>query len=210
MKRCSSCGAVQSDSRTVCIDCGARLGAPVSSDEEAAINEATLDKIDRAGERTELFYTPLILRIFGFVSAAAMAALVILLCITSSRAGSVRREMEDRMDALGVVTDGSGDIVFADGSTEHSVLLEYPEKIDELEEISMAALGSLVLLIIPTLIFLFPKAIWSLDTLVMRNVYGVGAEPTFIWVTAARVVSVIMFALGAAGTVYSIIAFARL
>ena len=210
MKKCSSCGAVQSDSRTVCIDCGARLGAPVSSDEEAAINKATDEKIDRAGEKTELFYTPLVLRIFGFVSAAAVAALVILLCITSSQLGSVKREMNDRMGVLGVVTAGSSSLVFVDGSTELSVLFEYSERIDGLEHVSIMALISLVLLIIPTLIFLFPKAIWSLDTWVMRNAYGVGAEPTLTWITAARVISVILFALGAAGTVYSIVTFAGL
>ncbi len=54
------------------------------------------------------------------------------------------------------------------------------------------------------------KAIRRLDTWVMRNACGVGAEPTFTWITAARVISVILFALGAAGTVYSIVTFAGL
>ena len=44
MKKCKKCGALQSDDRSVCLDCGSVLGRPMTDAEEAAAEEALDDK----------------------------------------------------------------------------------------------------------------------------------------------------------------------
>ena len=58
MKKCPMCGAIQNDSRSVCIDCGARLGTPMSKEDEVAIDEAMDGKLEEGGAKTDFFIRP--------------------------------------------------------------------------------------------------------------------------------------------------------
>ena len=68
MKKCVKCGAVQSDGRNVCIDCGALLGESVSEAEKAHTEAELSDKIDTMGDRMEDFHVPAHERVLGIVS----------------------------------------------------------------------------------------------------------------------------------------------
>ncbi|MBQ8897477.1 MAG: hypothetical protein IJY86_03270 [Clostridia bacterium] len=53
MKLCKKCGATQSDDRTVCVDCGEILGAPVDKATEEKLSReasARISKLDRDGD----------------------------------------------------------------------------------------------------------------------------------------------------------------
>ena len=39
MKKCKNCGALQSDDKTTCLDCGTLLGRPMTEEEEEAAEE---------------------------------------------------------------------------------------------------------------------------------------------------------------------------
>ena len=56
MKKCTKCGAVQNDSRYYCVDCGEKLGKPLSEAEAFVIEERLDDMLDDMSERAEDFY----------------------------------------------------------------------------------------------------------------------------------------------------------
>ena len=45
MKKCRQCGAIQSDDRNTCLDCGAVLGRPVPAEEEKRMEEELSDTL---------------------------------------------------------------------------------------------------------------------------------------------------------------------
>lgn len=55
MKKCKSCGALQKDERTTCIDCGERLGMPLSDSELEAAEEVFQDQLEDMSEKTDDF-----------------------------------------------------------------------------------------------------------------------------------------------------------
>ena len=55
MKKCKKCGAVQKDTRSVCIDCGTVLGKPLSEEETETVEEELQDNLHGMTERTEDF-----------------------------------------------------------------------------------------------------------------------------------------------------------
>ena len=68
MKRCAKCGAIQNDSRHHCIDCGEKLGKPLSEAEVLEIEERLDNTLDDMSDRTEDFYVPLRDKIMGVIS----------------------------------------------------------------------------------------------------------------------------------------------
>ncbi len=197
MKKCRMCGAVQSDKRGVCIDCGALLGKPMSEEEEAAVNEAVSEQIDSSGERTEFFYTPIALRVLGIISVIAVVVLGIFITVTANENKNLKIEMTEKANALGVTIQDAGTLVFSDGSVEMDVIDGYVDKINALEHRGLLMFLSMVLLIVPAVTFLFPSALWALETWTWRRVYSIDAEPTDLWLTIIRVVGFFCLALGA-------------
>lgn len=53
MKKCKSCGALQKDERTTCIDCGGHLGAPLSDKELEAAESLLQEQLEKTTENTE-------------------------------------------------------------------------------------------------------------------------------------------------------------
>ena len=55
MKKCKSCGALQKDDRTTCIDCGEHLGAPLSDNELKAVETLFQEQLEKTTEDTPEF-----------------------------------------------------------------------------------------------------------------------------------------------------------
>lgn len=56
MKRCSFCGAVWSDQKTTCRDCGQRLGDPLPEEEAARLEQELSNKIEDLSDKAEWCY----------------------------------------------------------------------------------------------------------------------------------------------------------
>ena len=55
MKKCTKCGAIQNRSRHYCIDCGEKLGKPLSEAEAFVIEERLDNMLEDMSERAEDF-----------------------------------------------------------------------------------------------------------------------------------------------------------
>lgn len=85
MKICKKCGAVQNDSRTVCIDCGEALPAPVSDEERESIEAELSEKIDDKVENAELSYVGPFAKCLAAVDILGIAASFIIISIFNER-----------------------------------------------------------------------------------------------------------------------------
>ncbi len=208
MKKCPMCGAIQNDSRNVCIDCSARLGKSMSKEDEAAIDEAVDGKLDESGAKTDFFYTPIVLRIIGIISVIAIIALAVLTAVTFAEKGALKSEMEEKAEELGIFMSDAGNFVFSGDGTDVEALEAYKNNIDAhidaLEDRAAIMLISIVPLAASAVTLLFPSAVWTLETWTWRRMYSVAMEPTFMWLTVARVFGCVCFALGAAGLICAI------
>lgn len=85
MKRCGKCGAVQDDSRSTCIDCGAVLPKPMTDAEMAAHEEALDDTLYNMAEKTETFFVPRWARILGIASIVCFVGALLFLLLAPNR-----------------------------------------------------------------------------------------------------------------------------
>ena len=81
MKKCKSCGALQKDERTVCIDCGQRLGKPLSDSELEALEEGIHAQLDEMSDATDDFYVTKTDKILIILHALFSVALIVLAII---------------------------------------------------------------------------------------------------------------------------------
>ncbi|MBP3378548.1 MAG: hypothetical protein J6L96_07350 [Clostridia bacterium] len=75
MKKCKSCGALQKDERTVCIDCGQRLGKPLTDSEAEALEEGLDNKLEEMCDATDdlrVTKTDKVLILLHILSTAAL------------------------------------------------------------------------------------------------------------------------------------------
>lgn len=81
MKKCTKCGAIQNDNRHHCVDCGEKLGKPLSKSEALEIEEQLDNALDDMSDRTEDFYVPLRDKIMAVISVLGIIAAIILLIL---------------------------------------------------------------------------------------------------------------------------------
>jgi hypothetical protein len=84
MKVCPKCGTPQSDNRFLCIDCGEKLGKPVSQNEEADMKRKTEKTLDRLYNKSDPLYVSMADKIIGALGFAGMIVVVILLTVFKS------------------------------------------------------------------------------------------------------------------------------
>ena len=79
MKKCKSCGALQKDERTVCIDCGQRLGEPLTKRELKALEDGLETQLDEMADRCDDFHVSR----FDYVLIALHAVLSVALIVVT-------------------------------------------------------------------------------------------------------------------------------
>ncbi len=79
MKKCKSCGALQKDERTVCVDCGQRLGKPLTDSELKALEEGLEIQLEEMSDNADGFHVSR----FDYVLIALHAILSVALIVVS-------------------------------------------------------------------------------------------------------------------------------
>lgn len=85
MKICPKCNLSQNDSRTLCIDCGAKLGNPISDEEREKIEHETSENIEEALEKKELSYIGPLTKVFAAIDIAGIIGAIIVMNILKER-----------------------------------------------------------------------------------------------------------------------------
>ena len=78
MKICPNCHAVQQDHRTACVDCGERLGAPVSAKEEKRLRGDMDAQMEKLYNQKDPLYTTKLDKTAGFGILLTMLAVLVL------------------------------------------------------------------------------------------------------------------------------------
>lgn len=162
MKRCTKCGAIQNDSRHHCIDCGEKLGKPLSKAEALEIEERLDNTLDDMSDRTEDFYVPLRDKIMGVISVIGIIAAIVLHILVGRENNRIEASIPD-----GVIVDrGAGfTTIISDGEVDYQYPSAYKERIDNAGTSAVIALFCFAAAI-PMLTI--PKVMWFLTTLRYR------------------------------------------
>lgn len=83
MKLCKHCGAHNSDERTVCVDCGERLGKPLSQQEEEQLRKIADEKMEKICRKTDPLQVNLLDKVMGGASAVGLVATFIRMLIAT-------------------------------------------------------------------------------------------------------------------------------
>ena len=83
MKICPNCHAVQQDHRNVCVDCGERLGAPVSAKEEKRLRGDMDAQMEKLYNQKDPLYTTKLDKTAGFGILLTMLAVLVLVFFLS-------------------------------------------------------------------------------------------------------------------------------
>jgi hypothetical protein len=86
MKKCKHCGALQGNEHSNCIDCDARLGAPLTNAEEVEEERKVTEKMTKLSNKKDYFYVN---RIDKTVAALLIIGAVLSLIFRISGGGNV-------------------------------------------------------------------------------------------------------------------------
>ena len=196
MKRCKNCGAIQSDTRSVCLDCGAALGKPMSEAEASRIEAALDDKLENMSDRTDDFYVPFRDKLMGVLCIFGIAAAILLIVL----AGAAKEKLGD------VIPDGVTVIV---GSNFEGVLTDEAEidvdsirRMNALDDAMRYAIIAIICLAVACPMLLFPKFMWFLDTLKYRMFYGWDTTPSDFALYLRKIVTYIAYGGGMLSVIY--------
>ncbi len=192
MKKCDNCGAVQSDDRTVCIDCGNYLDRQMTN-AEAKQHEAEMTAaVEHMTDPSDDFAVSRIEKIFGALALVGIVTLCVLLCVI----GVVEDQYQPEYPNGTVLSDtGSKVVIFSDGVLT-SVDSPHSAERDALGRASITALVGIVMFASSAMMFFFPRAIWYLDTIRIRHYISGEPTPSAAWVITHKIVQYVAFAIG--------------
>lgn len=190
MKKCIKCGAIQNRSRHYCIDCGEKLGKPLSEAEAFVIEERLDNMLEDMSERAEDFYVPRRNKIMAIMATVGILAAIVLLILVGKANGRIEDAIPD-----GVTVDrGSGYVtVIAGGEVNYQYPVSYKERIDNA---GVGVLMALLCLAMAIPLLIFPKAVWWLSTLRYRLFFNWDAAPSEFALFFYKAITYILFAIG--------------
>ena len=192
MKKCGKCGAVQSDDRTQCVDCGALLGAPLSDADESHADAALDDKLDRLADHAEDFHVSLRDKIFGILAILCIIAAVVLLNL----AGVEKNKIPEPLSPEQIILNENISSAEITASRRHAALRR------TLDQSRTAALCTVLVCSLSALLLLKPRLMWNLDTLKYRLFYNWDTPPTWLAVILRRVFAYIFLIGGVITAAY--------
>jgi hypothetical protein len=74
MKKCASCGALNNDQRSVCVDCGERLGAPLTEEQLHKVQEQLHKTTEKLYQEEDPLHISLLDKIVGGLCVFCMLA----------------------------------------------------------------------------------------------------------------------------------------
>lgn len=196
MKKCKKCGAIQSDDRTMCVDCGALLGESLSEAEAARAEAAFADKIDTMGDRMEDFHVPTHERVLGIVSIVLAVLMLVSVWVNGARLGAIQAKLPVTVMWS---DDGSGvkdflwidDVIEADAATAAAIAQS-----ESLERALLYGLFGALLFGMAAALFLIPKLLWFLATLRYRLWFNFDTSPSDFALSFIKVLKYAVFVLG--------------
>ncbi len=203
MKICKSCGAHQSDDRNTCIDCGNVLGRPLTAEEEENLNDAISDTLTDMSDRTEDFYVSPAERVLGILCIVLAVGMLILLNICNVQKAALESELPDGtvFGELILTTDPvTGNVTASNVNPNH-------HKIDELDRTALYCLIAFIFHVSAGLCFLFPKAIWILETLRFRLWIDIDPSPSDYYLIVIKVFRYGFFVIGVFCSVGALVSF---
>ena len=179
MKKCTYCGAVQSDDRKVCIDCGTRLGSPVSKDDEQATERAFSEKVEKLTPETDVFHVSLVNKIIGIAAIALIAALIVTMVITSGKLEALKSEHP------------VDEFPFSDAYNATSA------RKSELNIAGAMAFGGIIMYAFSAFILLLPRVVWALDSARYTRWYKIDAdiEPSDLYLIVHKLAGYAFFVI---------------
>ena len=206
MKKCKKCGAVQSDERTTCVDCGTVLGRPMDEAEEAQAEAALDDRLDGLAERAEDFYVSIPEKVMGILCIIAAVAAIVMLGLVSVESPKLEKLVPEHIQIFHYV-GGTSYAVGFDPVTGKAYEEEIPQyyfiRSTELEKAATAALCAVGLCAVAAPSLLVPKFIWWLDTLKYRLWYDWQPSPTWFMVSGRKIAAFVTAVGGLIGVIYS-------
>ena len=196
MKKCRSCGAIQNDSRSRCIDCGERLPKSLPDSEAAEISAELDDRLNKMSDRTEDFYVPICDKIMAAISLIGIIAAVVLLIYVSRENTAILATIPEGF----TVDFGSGfTTIMSDGEIDYTYPSAWKNRVDD------AGIGGIIALIsfvfaIPML--LMPRLMWHIGTLRYRIFYGWDTSPSYFALIVRKAASYLLFACGVGSLIY--------
>lgn len=178
MKQCEKCGAIQGDNRTVCVDCGAFLGEPLSSREEARANAEIAGTVTELTSENGEFRVSTADKILGVLSILFIAVLAAITVYASSQSKRIEAERTD--DAVGTVF----------------IISETDQELMRFGEIGRTSLFGMVFFALAAVFALLPKLIYVLDSLKYRIWFEGSPTPSAVYLVFFRFTKYGCFALG--------------
>jgi len=206
MKKCKKCGAIQSDERTVCLDCGTMLGRPMTESEEAQAEAALDDKLDGMAERAEDFYVSIPQKVMGILCILGVIAALVMLNLVSAEKVKLEELVPDHIQIFrheGGTTTLLGFDPMTGENYEEDIPPYYYSRRRELEKSAEAALLSGILCVAAVPLLLFPKFVWWFDTLKYRLWYDWEPSPTYFSEMVRKIAGFVFFSIGLIGVIYS-------
>ncbi len=205
MKICKKCGAVQDDSRTSCLDCGAILGKPVSEAEESRVEDELYDTIDTMGDRTAPYYVSTLDKIFALIGIAAVITIFILLAFTNAHKEDLRSRLPEEYNP--------GEyLIIEDGNSYATAVVSGSEgsraELDQCNRVGVCGIIGIFSLIGAAVGMLFPKFVWLMETLNLRLYVDESAlSPSLLYLTWKKILKYALFAAGMAMFIATIVAY---
>lgn len=185
MKKCKKCGAVQENDNTVCIDCGAVLGAPVDDATESELVEEISDKVESMSESVADFYVSKKDKIIGCIAIVFAIASIIMMAIMIN---ALERIDGVSYDELYVVEDG----VLSNEPAKAITALK-----DRYQQSALWFLGSAMFSAGAAIFFLAPKFLWWSYTWRIRYIANIERlEPSASYVFSYKCGKYIPFFVG--------------
>lgn len=196
MKKCTRCGAIQNNSRHHCIDCGEKLGTPLSKAETVEIEERLGNTLNEMSDRTEDFFVPLRDKIMGAISVIGIIASIVILILAGQENTRIEASVPD-----GVIVDrGVGfTTIISDGEIDYQYPSAYKERIDNAGANALVALFCFATAI-PMLTI--PKAMWFIATLRYRIFFKGDAAPSDFALSVGKAITYALFAIGIIEVIY--------
>ena len=179
MKQCDKCGAVQSDNRTLCVDCGAPLGSSMTAREEELVNAGISDIVTELTSESSEFHVSVADKILGALSVLLIAVLIVMLTYANS---SVKRLEAERPDA------GYGIIVGPASELDAEIMC--------FSSVAQFSLLGIVFFASAAAVLLLPKLIFMLDSIKYRIWFEGSPSPSALYLVFIRFAKYTLFALG--------------
>ena len=196
MKKCKNCGALQSDDKTTCLDCGTLLGKPMNEKEEEAAEQLIDNQLEDMVERTEDFYVPLHDKIMGILGIVCIIAAVVLIAISSRTLDEIRETLPKDTGGISVTyysTDNGYTTVHSEGREGYSS--QY-SRIDELEQAAAWGIGSIFALLAACPLLLLPRLMWNLSTFKYRFFHDWDTTPSDTALVIRKIAAYVLFGVG--------------